>query len=502
MSLDDLDTGPPRDGWGRYLLPPPEDPDAKPVAWTRATTVAKAPEDQGGLIKWGQRMVVAGLGKRPDLVALAASTDPEDKRALGKIAKDAEEAGGAATGRNTGTAIHSAIEAVNRGNEPLPLFDAEVKAYRAALAKAGLEPVPEFVERIVVNAEHRIAGTFDVALRDKSSGDLYVADLKTGSVDYPASFAIQLAIYATADHLVCPDYKHFEEVPGWSHDRGVIIHLPQGGPCELHWIDLEQGRKGLEVALSVREWRSTAKAKTLLSTIAAADRPQPDPSEAGVEVTVEDTTTIGGPSPDPDRLEWFSARYDEVRESAGPAAIKAAWPEGLSSPAHRDEWTAEELDRACGVIQKLHHRQGLDFAPQDPQAAKLRRKPRTTETKASDDEHAETIAAYKALPQERQDRVLGWQAQGNRVGRSWEAPSSGATRWAITVNRAAIGLAAHTNDDDIARAWISLVIGDDDAQTFPPGALLGSLTVTEAQQLAELTQLDTFAAAIAQVDAA
>ena len=149
--------GPPRDRWGRYLLPHPEHPDDKPRSFTRATTVAKAPEDQGGLIKWGQRTVVAGLGRRADLVALAATTDPTDKKALGQIARDAEEAGGAATGRNTGTAIHAAIEAVNRGDEPLPLFAEEVQAYRDALAARGLEPVSDLVERIVGDADRALA---------------------------------------------------------------------------------------------------------------------------------------------------------------------------------------------------------------------------------------------------------------------------------------------------------------------------------------------------------
>ena len=41
--------GPPRDRWGRYLLPHPEHPDDKPRSFTRATTVAKAPEDPGFL---------------------------------------------------------------------------------------------------------------------------------------------------------------------------------------------------------------------------------------------------------------------------------------------------------------------------------------------------------------------------------------------------------------------------------------------------------------------
>ena len=263
-TLTDI-AGPTFNGRGQYMLPDPGTGKAQP--YSRATTIAKAPEDQGGLMKWAQRMVVIGLGRRHDLHKLAASVDPENRKDVAAIAKDAEEAGGAAVGRNTGTALHSAIEAVNRGHDPLPLFSTETEAYTATLAAAGLEPVPELVERTVANHDARIAGTFDVALRDIATGELYVADLKTGSIGFPAAFAIQLAIYATADNLVTPDFAGYEPTPDWSTERGVIIHLREGGPCELRWIDLTAGAEGLEVALSVRRWRSAATAKKLLTEV-------------------------------------------------------------------------------------------------------------------------------------------------------------------------------------------------------------------------------------------
>lgn len=519
--------GPDRDRWGRYLLPPVEHPDGKPVAHTRATTVAKAPEDQGGLMKWAQRMVVIGLGRRQDLHALAATTDPNDKKTLGQIARDAEEAGGSATGRNTGTAIHSAIEAVNRGDEPLPLFDTEVKAYRDALASAGLEPVPEYVERIVVLGEHRIAGTFDVALRDKASGELYVADLKTGSVGYPASMAIQLAIYATADHLVTQDFRGYEAMPQFNQERGVIIHLPPGGPCTLHWIDLEAGRRGLQVALDVRAWRSEAKAKNLLTEIAATDGTNNTTAVVGVEGTVDNPTTShpspepatgtrpgdGGsgvevehspaPSvPDPERLAWFSTRYDEVREAAGPKAIKVAWPEDLATPKHRDQWSPGELDRAIKVLSQVAARADMSFGSPDPQPAKLRRKPSRGPKDASAEEAREAKQAYQRLPDDRQSLVRAWQSEASTVARSFTAKADKPSRWSVLVSQAACGLAAHTDDDDIARAWLTLVMGEDTVQTHPVGALLGSLTLTEAERLCELVDLDTFAAAIDAVDTA
>ena len=96
--VDDLTAQPVRrDRWGRYLVLP-EGAD-KPIGYTRATTVAKALDDSGGLLSWGKRMVALGLGQRPDLVALVSTTADTDKKTLDDICERAAEAGGAAGAR-------------------------------------------------------------------------------------------------------------------------------------------------------------------------------------------------------------------------------------------------------------------------------------------------------------------------------------------------------------------------------------------------------------------
>ena len=52
-----------RDRWGRYLVLPPGA--AKPVGYTRATTVAKTLDEQSNLVAWKARMVALGLGRSP-----------------------------------------------------------------------------------------------------------------------------------------------------------------------------------------------------------------------------------------------------------------------------------------------------------------------------------------------------------------------------------------------------------------------------------------------------
>lgn len=477
MTLDiDTHTEPPRNGRGQYLVPDPDHPEER-NAYTRATTVAKAPEDQGGLIKWGQRMVAIGMGRRADLVALAASTDPDDKRALGKIAAEAEEAGGASAARNTGTAVHAAIEAVNRGHEPLPLFAAEVDAYRAALDAAGMEPVPELVERVVALHGPRIAGTFDVALRHRDTGELYVADLKTGSVAYPAAMAIQLAIYATADDLLSADYERLEPVPKWSTERGIIIHLPEGGPCSLHWIDLEMGRRGLAVALSVRGWRKDATAKRLLSPVES-----PEPTES--------RTT-----------EWLLGRYAAVLDlGVDKATVAASWPAGVPGPKRAAEWDAADIAEVARVLERIEKAHGAPFPPPDPdqpptpprRSAPAKVIPLRERPADGDDADPAAVAElrerFAAMDETDKTTTKRWVLEGARAGRDWNMAGSRESLRRFAVSAAAVELApwGDPDGDDAARALIAAVIGEDACQRHPVGALLGVLTAEEAETLARI----------------
>ena len=87
---------PKRDRFGRYVI--------NGTPYTRATTYAKSLEDMFNLSAWMQRQVAMGLAKRPDLLARAASTRPEERKQLDKICDDAREAAAASSGANLGTA--------------------------------------------------------------------------------------------------------------------------------------------------------------------------------------------------------------------------------------------------------------------------------------------------------------------------------------------------------------------------------------------------------------
>jgi hypothetical protein len=269
--LEDLTrVEPRRDRYGRPLILPKGGD--KPVAYTRPTTIADTLDDRHNLELWMQRQVALGLAARPDLVARIATTSADDKSALNGICSDARDAAGSSAAANMGTAIHAAVEQVNRGHDAPAMFADAIAEYTAALERHGLTVNPDHVEQFCVNEPIHAAGTFDMIV--EHDGRSYIADLKTGaSIAWSGrSFAVQLAIYAgaTSYYDVATD-THSEPVDV-DRDRAIIVHLPAaGGPCTLHWLDIAAGAEALEHALWVRRWRKNG---DLVRDLEPVDRPK------------------------------------------------------------------------------------------------------------------------------------------------------------------------------------------------------------------------------------
>ena len=259
MSATDLVTVAPeiqRDRWGRPLIAPPDG--SKPVAYTRATTLAGTMDDLYGLMGWKVRTAALGLADRPDL-QLAITTNRGNKKALDKICEQALEAGGATAAATIGTALHTLTEQLDRGEELPTVPDhvaADVEAYRKATAQ--LEHLA--IEQFTVCDELQVAGTPDRIVRWQ--GGNYIADLKTGqNIQYGLhKIALQLAIYsrsvaydtATGQRTALPDVNQ---------SNAIVIHAPAGsGKAELLWINISAGWDAVDLAMQVRSWR---KAKNL-----------------------------------------------------------------------------------------------------------------------------------------------------------------------------------------------------------------------------------------------
>lgn len=249
---------PPRDRWGR--------PTIDGTTYTRASTLAKMLEDQSGLIRWSARMAALGMSRNPDLVALAATTQPDDTKALDSIAERAKERAGSTSGRDTGTSIHAATEALDYGEPTRHLpgdLLADATAYSTTLVDEKLEPV--LAETFVINEAVQAAGSFDRLLWHSESNDYLIGDIKTGTKDDPRyalrysglSWAIQLATYANG----VPwrgDTQPWQElsVDPPRLDTGLILYIPRGsGKCYPLWIDLKVGWEAAQVAAQVARLR-------------------------------------------------------------------------------------------------------------------------------------------------------------------------------------------------------------------------------------------------------
>ena len=246
---------PERDRWGRPII------DGR--TYTRASTLAKALDDQSALIDWSARVALQGMSRQPHLLALASTTPLDDRKTWQDIAKRAKEAGGATSGRDTGTSIHAATEAIEYGEDVSHLpadLRRDAEAALGALADCGVESVA--AETFVLCDEVGAAGSFDRLLWSQASNLYAIGDIKTGSSPDPAyalrysglSWAIQLAIYAHGT----PWPGGWDAIPADPPrlDIGVVLYVPRGsGVCHPITVDLAKGWRAAQLAAQVRTIR-------------------------------------------------------------------------------------------------------------------------------------------------------------------------------------------------------------------------------------------------------
>lgn len=258
------------DRYGRYILPDPVT--GKERKWTRVSTIAGTLKDTFHLDLWKGRMIAHGMGLRPDLVSLAGQYDvTEDKEALNKIVEQAKDAAGANKGANLGTALHGYAERLDAGMAlPGRLAGSTRRSldlYRETLAENGIVPLPQYMERVVLNHKLGIVGRLDRLYEVATYPLPIVGDLKSQKTfDFGyLEIATQLSLYSHADYIWNEQTQEWEEMPKVDQARAVGIHLPsQRKPgeefCELHWIDLVEGWMYVRLAMSVRAARTRGKA--------------------------------------------------------------------------------------------------------------------------------------------------------------------------------------------------------------------------------------------------
>lgn len=261
------------DGWSRYKIPHPNNPTGPGRPWTRATTVTKAISDQYALNQWLNRKTLEGAAMAP---AKLQGLDFSNKEKINKVVEDFRQLAGAGDGASRGTKFHSLTEKHDRGEKPEPQNDLDAKllnGYTTALDLLGVGAVPAFIERTVVvpgldsgaSNVAGIAGTFDRVVQSKKTGKFYVFDVKTSGDIGNAKYSIpewemQLAIYQQAKKFWDWESRKFYDLPTLESDRALVFNINRDtGEWAVFPVDLAAGRESLDLALSVRAWRSRNK---------------------------------------------------------------------------------------------------------------------------------------------------------------------------------------------------------------------------------------------------
>lgn len=478
-----------RDRWGRYLVVPPGG--GKPVAYTRATTVAKAIEDQHSLIAWKARVAAKGLTIRGELLKMIAVTD--DRKRLDDLVEQAAQAGGATERRDEGTALHRALELAMSG-QPVPeLFRGDVAAVHDALTRHGLTVVDGMTERMCVDDEHRIAGMFDLLLTDGTRQ--WVADFKTGkTLDYSGlAFATQLAIYAGASALYVQgqakdgSQDQREPMPAVDRATALVLHVqPSSGRCDVHDVDIDYGAEALRLCLDVREART--KGRTLITA-----RSAPEPAAAPTARLTRRDQVI-------ERLKALKG-IDE----RWPAWVAARWPEGVPTLASKAIFGPKDYARLDEVISAAEAEAAAPFVPlpdgEEAQPAPCVPVAETQQDRAAsmgepwppefddgghvdDDDVAAMLARLNALTGPGRAWAQAKLLEARDAGVKISLRESRTTR-ACEISRALASWAETWGDDDqLVRHALVHVVGDDRVQpAWPTGAVLGALGVDEATAL-------------------
>jgi hypothetical protein len=246
------------------------------------------PEDTYNLDLWQKRMVAEGLAQSPHLLESVAAHLGE-KAKVNELCEAAMVAAGTDKASERGTTAHRITELVDGGIDfiPTPTALRVAERWRALIDAAGIEIVPDLMERVVVYPAQRICGKFDRMARVLAGGavaerfpalvgKLVTADLKTGSgaISYPASVLTQLALYTNAPVLAGEwegldgETSVFAPLPDdLDRDTGLVIHLTEDEGA-VYDIDLALGWRCVErIIFPTLKWRAIKPAQMIRKVV-------------------------------------------------------------------------------------------------------------------------------------------------------------------------------------------------------------------------------------------
>lgn len=368
---------PEKDRYGRYLIVPADG--GKAVPHTRMTTFIKAVDGGGGdaLRQWYARYAVKGVLESEAMSGRVSTwdadpADKETKKEFNRLLDDATVAVGINEKRDKGSALHDATELVDAGKAftPAKWMRAPLEQYVDVVRRFGL--VWTESEEIVVLDDFTIAGRFDRLVRAPWFPGTRVLDIKTGSVDYPAKFCVQLGGYSIADAIYDPATATRRPMPD-DIDKNValVLHLPiDGSPAKLYRLDIGPARRIAELCKSVRSWNNQ-ESRGILAELDAAKMPgldvpevvKPDavispaapavdpfadvdpfpPSGTPNAPAVVEATAVETPAPHPPGAVDPQVALDNA------AKLEATFPGAELVTVDRLEWSLERVELIKGI---------------------------------------------------------------------------------------------------------------------------------------------------------
>lgn len=284
---------------GRYRFPAPPRETESPNGWMRMTNLVSAFSDQRALQLWLERMTLLGLLAHDGLIFDELAAIPDDNLSTQMFADIAERAramAGGDAGARKGTARHLVLgEYLDTGriggHRRMQLQMADLLE---VMERHELEFIPGWSERAVW---HPIAGgtmgRLDARVMCRRTGQVGVLDLKTQKRFWTyQEIAGQQCGYDSAKWVwegpEGPGGRWVpyqvpaamaQTFPSSSDDQNTLMgreggmcegkrvallaHMPSdGGPVQIHEVDLEYGARVLEVAAWVVALRSRGKSVT------------------------------------------------------------------------------------------------------------------------------------------------------------------------------------------------------------------------------------------------
>jgi hypothetical protein len=208
------------------------------------------------------------------------------KQEAKSLLKQARMAGGEEYKSGMGSALHRYTVLQDKGQEihlPEREFEPWLDVYSEAMARYEVLDWEGFgvcddLENPESPEDIRCAGNWDKLVRDTVTGEVMIADLKTGASDdkWAMKPTIQVAIYSRMQLYDQETGRRWPIHEDLSRSKGLLIHLPFSGggtpECIIYPLDLERGWELAKQSMEITQARKMRAYKR--DAVARAKAPQ------------------------------------------------------------------------------------------------------------------------------------------------------------------------------------------------------------------------------------